>query len=91
MLTRHVQIGERAGHNEAVSMLFEPAIAQLGPLAAVGLVAPHAGLVAMQQITQHRAVGNIGRRRHRRVDQLGSAVDAKCAFMLNYHWLPFFV
>jgi hypothetical protein len=29
----------------------------------------------MQQIAQHRAVGDIGRRRHHRVDQLAAAVD----------------
>jgi hypothetical protein len=47
------------------------------PLAAVGLITPYAGLLAVQQIGQHRAVGDIGRRHHRRVDQLGAAVDAK--------------
>ena len=31
----------------------------------------------MQQIGQHRTVGDIGRRRHRRVDQLAAAVDAE--------------
>ena len=30
MPTRHEQIGERAGHDEAMSVLFEPAIAHLG-------------------------------------------------------------
>src|SRR6516162_8093295 len=45
------------------------------PLAAVGLITPHPGLLPMQQIGQHRAVGDIGRRHHRRVDQLGTAVD----------------
>jgi len=30
------------------------------PLATVGLIAPHSGLLAMQQIGQHRAVGGIG-------------------------------
>jgi hypothetical protein len=44
-------------------------------LAAVGLITPHAGLVAMQQLGQYRAVGDIGRRGDNRVDQLGAAVD----------------
>src|SRR5206468_6855075 len=29
----------------------------------------------VQQLGQHRAVSDIGRRRHRRMDQLGAAVD----------------
>src|SRR5262252_5341352 len=45
------------------------------PLAAIRLVAPHAGFVAVQQIGQHRAVGNISRRDLDRVDQLAAAVD----------------
>jgi hypothetical protein len=40
---------------------------------------------------QYRAVGNIGRRRHHRVDQLAAAVDLECAFIPKYHWLPFLV
>ena len=48
-----------------------------GPLAAIRLVAPHAGFVPVQQIGQHRAVRDIGWRRHSRVDQVGAAVDAK--------------
>ena len=39
-----------------------------GTLAAIGLIAPYPGLLAMQQIGQHRAVGGIGRRRNHRVD-----------------------
>src|SRR5262249_18264342 len=61
------------------------------PLAAVGLIPPHAGLLPMQQIGQHRTVGDIGRCGHHRMDQLGSAVDPKCAFIPKYHWVPFFV
>ena len=34
----------------------------------------------MQQIGQHRAVGDIGRRRHHRVDQLAAAVDREMPF-----------
>src|ERR1700730_16988681 len=44
------------------------------PLSAVGLIAPHAGLLSVQQIGQYRAVGDIGRRRGHRMDQLGAAV-----------------
>src|SRR6516164_4615138 len=47
------------------------------PLAAISLIAPHPGLLAMQQIGQHRAVGGIGRGGGHRMDQLGTAVDAK--------------
>ena len=39
------------------------------PLTSVGLITPYPGLLAMQQIGQHRAVGDIGRRRRHRVDQ----------------------
>jgi hypothetical protein len=46
-------------------------------LAAVGLIAPYSGLLAVQQIRQHRAVGGIGGRGDHRVDQLAAAVDAK--------------
>ena len=44
------------------------------PLAAVGLVTLHPGLLPMQEIRQDRAVGDIGRRRRHRVDQLAAAV-----------------
>src|SRR6516165_7465203 len=119
MPARYEQIGQRAGHEQTMSVLVEPAIAHLGKaehplddpdrmldpgphfglgtifrpldlvdntavavatvdkvlglggvrpdhraLAAVSLIAPHAGFVAMQQIGQHRAVGDIGWRRH---------------------------
>jgi hypothetical protein len=47
------------------------------PLAAIGLITPHAGFASVQQIGQHGAVGNIGRRRHHGVDQLAAAVDPK--------------
>src|SRR6516164_8456610 len=130
MAARDEQIGERTGHEQAMRVLFEPAIAHLGkakhsldnpdrmfdlgprwgfsavfgplyfiynttvtvaargeipglgrmlldhrPLAAIRLVAPHAGFVAVQQIGQHHAVGNISRRGLDRVDQLAAAVD----------------
>src|SRR5215510_14713796 len=126
------QIGERAGDDEAMSILYELAIAHLGeaedpfdnpdrmlhfgphfrfgavfrpldlvhdaamaiaavdevlrargmpadhrPLTAIGLIAPHAGFVPVQQLGQHRTVGDIRRRRHCRVDQLAAAVDAE--------------
>src|SRR5246500_5379993 len=44
-------------------------------LSAIGLVTPHTGLLPMQQLGQHRAVGDIGGRRRHRVDQLAAAVD----------------
>src|SRR5258706_10560843 len=47
------------------------------PLTAVSLITPHAGLSPMHQIGHYRAVGDIGWRGHRRMDQLGSAVDAE--------------
>ena len=125
MAPRNEQIGERAGHQQAMGVLLEPAIAHLGKaedpfddpdrvldpgpylrlgtvlspldqvhhaalaiaavgevlgvggvlpdhraLAAIGLVAPHPGLVAMQELGQHPAVGDIGRGGDRGVDQL---------------------
>src|SRR6516162_11869529 len=130
MPARHEQIDERAGHEQAMSVLLEPAITYfdetkhslddpdrmldfgphlrfgavfrpLGlvdhtamaiapvdevsrsrcvladhcPLTAVGLVAPHAGFVAVQQIGQHRAVANMSRRGLDCVDQLAATVD----------------
>ena len=45
------------------------------PLAAIRLVTPDAGFVAMQQIGQHRAVSNMSRRGLDCVDQLAAAVD----------------
>src|SRR5215471_16469485 len=45
------------------------------PLTAISPIAPHAGLSAMQQSRQYRAVGDIGWRRHNGVDQLAAAVD----------------
>src|SRR5215471_16469495 len=38
------------------------------PLAAISLIAPHPGLLPMQQIRQHRAVGGIGRGGGHRMD-----------------------
>src|SRR5438477_10726361 len=48
-------IGETAG--------LERMLSDHRPLAAVGLIAPHPGLLSVQQIGQYRAVGDIGRRR----------------------------
>src|SRR6202035_5487535 len=45
-------------------------------LSTIGLVTPYPGLFTMQQIRQHRRVRNIGRRGHRRVDDLGLAVHS---------------
>jgi hypothetical protein len=39
------------------------------PLTSVGLITPYLGLLPMQQIGQHGAVGDIGWRRRHRVDQ----------------------
>src|ERR1700730_608570 len=68
--------------NTAVAVAAIGEIAGLGgmlpdhhPLAAIGLIIPHPGLLPMQQLGQYRAVGDIGRRRHHRMDQLGSTVD----------------
>src|SRR5215813_8959088 len=135
------QIGQRAGDNEAMSVLSEPAVAHFGkaedplddtdrmldfgahlrfgpvfralalvhdtamaiaavdevlrarcvladhrPLAAIGLVAPHAGFVPVQQIGQHLTVGNIGRCRHHRVDQLAAAVDPEMPLHPEVSW-----
>jgi hypothetical protein len=55
------------------------------PLAAIGLITPHPGLSTVQQIGQHRAVGDIGRRSDRRVDQLRAAVDAEMRLHAEYH------
>jgi len=60
-------------------------------LAAVGLVAPHPGLVPVQQLRQHRAVGDIGGRRPTAWISLVRLSTPKCAFIPKYHWLPFFV
>src|SRR3954453_14396115 len=40
-------------------------------LAEIGLITPYSGLLPVQQLGQYRTVGNIGRRRHYRMDQLG--------------------
>jgi len=84
--------------NTAVAVAAIGEIAGLGrmlsdhrALSAVGLITPHAGLVPVQQLGQHRAVGDIGGRRHHGVDQLCAAATPKCAFMPKYHWLPFLV
>src|SRR5436309_10828808 len=84
--------------NTAVAVAAIGEIAGLGrmlpdhrPLSAVGLITPHAGLLPVQQLGQHRAVGDIGGRRHHGVDHLSAAVHAQCAFMPKYHWFPFFV
>jgi len=45
------------------------------PLAAIRLVAPHAGFVPVQQVGQYHAVGDISRRGLDCVDQLAAAVD----------------
>ena len=61
------------------------------PLAAIGLIAPHAGLLPVQQIGQHRAVGDIGRVATAAWISLVRLSTPKCAFIPKYHWLPFLV
>src|SRR5690242_4114551 len=68
--------------NTAVAVAAIGEIAGLGrmladhrPLSAVRLITPHPGLSPMQELGQYRAVRDIGRRRHHRMDQLGAAVD----------------
>jgi hypothetical protein len=146
MPTRHEQIGERAGHDEAMSVLREPAIAHLGeaedplddpdgmldlgphlrlgpvfrpvdfvhdtamavaavdevprswcvltdhrPLAAIRLVAPHAGLVAVQQIGQHRTVATLAGVAITAWISLLRLATPKCPFVPKHHWFPFFI
>src|SRR5438309_5103624 len=43
-------------------------------LSAISLIAPHARFFAVQQIGQYRRIGYVGRRRHRRVDDLRLAI-----------------
>src|SRR5439155_10404112 len=43
-------------------------------LSAISLIAPHPRFFAVQQIGQHRRIGYVGRRRHRRVDDLRLAI-----------------
>src|SRR5262245_65248100 len=49
-------------------------------LAAIGLIAPDARLLPMQEIAHHFAVVHIGGARRDRVKNLRAAVDAKMAF-----------
>src|ERR1019366_7940266 len=51
-------------------------------------VAPHPRFFAMQQVRQHGHIGNMGGRRHRRVDDLGLAVDAHVRFHPEVPILP---
>ena len=46
------------------------------PLAAIGLIAPDTGLLAMQEVWQKMTIGDIGWRRRRRMNDLRFAVDA---------------
>jgi len=130
MVTSDEQIGERAGHEQAMRVLVQSSVTdldeaehplddekrvfdfgphlRLGPvfgsldvvhdtvmpgapigeilglrrvfddhisLAAIGLVAPHPGFLAVQQIGQKMTIGDIGRGRRRRMDDLGFAID----------------
>ena len=61
------------------------------PLAAVSLVTPHPGLLPVQQLGQHRAVGDIGRLADTAWISLRRLSTPTCAFIPKYHWLPFLV
>src|SRR5215469_8740031 len=144
MSARHEQIGQRAGYQQSVGVLLQPAIAHLGeaehplddadrmfnpgphfglgaifrpldliddtavavaaideilglwcmlpdhrPLAAIGLITPHPGLPAVQQIGQHRAVGALAGVTTTAWISLLRLSTPKCALMPKYHWLPF--
>src|SRR5207247_4243469 len=43
-------------------------------LSAISLIAPHSRFFAVQQIGQYHRIGYVGRRRHRRVDDLRLAI-----------------
>ena len=60
-------------------------------LAPIGLVAPDAGLVSMQQIVQHLAVGDVGRGGDDGVDDLGFAVDPDMRFHSETPLISFLV
>jgi len=72
------RVGDAAVTTAAVGEILRPRrfLADRGALTAIGLIAPDTGLLAMQQFRQDPAVGDIGRCRHHRMDQLSSAVDA---------------
>ena len=54
-------------------------------LPAVGRVAPHAGLLPMQQVGQHLAVRHIRRRGRDRMDQCGPTVHSYCWIAASRH------
>src|SRR6202522_4502369 len=64
------------------------ALADYLGLALIRSVAPHPGFFSMQQVRQHRYVGYIRCRRHRRVDDLGLAIDAHVRFHPEVPVLP---
>src|SRR5262249_6311170 len=147
MVADDEQIGQRTGHEEAMGVLLQTAIAHLGkaehplddpdhmfnpgphfglgavfrpldlidntavavaaigeipglgralpdyrPLAAVSLISPYPGFIAVQQIWQHRAVGDIGRRGHHRLTiaiscgqiELAAGVDLAVAVVVTF-------
>ena len=147
MAAHDEQIGQRTGHQQAMRVLLQTAIAHLGkaehplddpdhmfnpgphfglgavfrpldlidntavavaaigeipglgralpdyrPLAAVSLITPYPGFIAVQQIGQHRAVGDIGRRGHHRLTiaisggqiELAAAVDLAVAVVVTF-------
>src|ERR1700760_1045742 len=146
MPAHHEQVGQRAGHEQAMRVLLQPAIAHFGkaehplddpdrmfdpgphfrlgavfrpldlidntavavaaigeiaglgrmlpdhrPLSAVGLITPPAGLLPVQQLGQHRAVGELAGVATTAWISLVRLSPPKCAFIPKYHWFPFFV
>src|SRR5665213_4378526 len=59
-------------------------------LALIGTIAPHAGLIAMQNVWDGSAIMHIGRRRRHRMDNLGLAVDADVRLHAKIPLIDFF-
>src|SRR5579859_3395449 len=64
------------------------ALADHRGLALIRSVAPHSRFFAVQQVRQHRHIGNIGGCRHRRVNDLGLAVHTHVRFHPEVPVLP---
>ena len=61
------------------------------PLAAVGLITPHPGLLPIQQLGQHHAVDDIRAVATTAWISLVRMSTSKCSFIPKHHWLPFLV
>src|SRR6185437_11320146 len=59
-------------------------------LALIGTIAPHAGLIAVQNIWDGSAIMHIGRRRRHRMDNPGLAVDADVRLHAKVPLVTFF-